>query len=93
MERNLWLTCLLGQSISDEEAVALIGDFCADKVGNISRTRRAWLIFEALIVCLDLCIIDLDFDLRRKCNVETRVRSQRLLKRREEQQSQGWVGI
>jgi len=67
--RNLVFTFLLCQSVGDLDRIAGVGRGDSHKFRNVCRTCGAWLVFQALVVRLDLFLVDADLNLGGKGNV------------------------
>lgn len=89
--RNLSRACLVRERIGDDDTVAIVGRRGSKKRGDISWPGGSRFIFQALVVGLDLVLIDAHLDLARKSYVQARIRCEWRLESAEQQNAQGWI--
>ena len=66
--RRIHFTYFLGESIGDHQSVFGLVLF-SDEGSDIDWPRRAWFVFEALVIGLHLLVIEFHFNLRGKGNI------------------------
>ena len=89
--RNLSRACLVRERIGDGDAVAIVGRRSSKERGDISWAGGSRFILQALVVGLDLVLIDSHLDLARKSYVQASIRCEWGLESAKQQNAQSWI--